>query len=133
MDPTLYGSSYGSTYGSTAMSPVVSIVYFLFMIALYVYFAYSLMVISKKTNTPHPWWSWVPILDMFQLIKAAGKSYWWILLFFVPIVNLFVAIYIWMEVARRRGFPNWWGILMIIPLVNLVIPGYLAFAEAKKK
>jgi hypothetical protein len=48
-------------------------------------------------------------------------------------VNVVLAIYIWMELAKRRGFESWLGLLMIIPLVNFVIPGYLAFAEPKKK
>lgn len=128
MDPTF-------TYpGDTAsVSPILAVVYVLVFLAIYGYFAYSLMVISKKTNTPHPWMSWIPVLNLFQLIKAAGKSYWWILLMIVPFVNIFASVYIWMEIARRRGFPNWMGLLMIIPIANLILPGYFAFAEPTKK
>jgi hypothetical protein len=54
---------------------------------------------------------------------------WWFLLFLIPLVNVVVAIMVWMAVAEARCKPNWWGILMIVPLVNLVVPGYLAWAD----
>ena len=110
---------------STAQRLISLVVY----LAMYVYIAYALMVIANKTKTPNSWMSWVPVLNVFLMLKVAGKSYWWFLLLLIPLVNIVVAIIIWMEIAKRRNKPSWLGVLMLIPLVNLVIPGYLAFSE----
>jgi hypothetical protein len=63
------------------------------------------------------------------MLNVAKKPLWWILLFFIPIVNIVMAILVWMAVAEARGKPNWWGILMIVPVANLVVPGYLAWSD----
>lgn len=63
------------------------------------------------------------------MLGVAKKPMWWFLLFLIPLVNIVIAIMVWMAVAEARGKPNWWGVLMIVPLVNLVVPGYLAWAD----
>ena len=108
---------------------VMMIVFFVIFAAIYVYFALALSTIAKKTNTPNPWWAWVPILNVLLMINIAKKPMWWIILFFVPIVSIVVAIIVMMGVAEARGKPNWWGILMIVPVVNIIVPGYLAWAD----
>ena len=108
---------------------VMLIVFFVIFAAIYVYFALAFSTIAKKTNTPNPWWAWVPILNVLLMINIAKKPMWWIILFFVPIVSIVVAIIVMMGVAEARGKPNWWGILMIVPVVNIIVPGYLAWAD----
>jgi len=112
-----------------SQSTAQSLISMVIGLAFYVYFAYSLMVIADKTKTPNSWMAWIPVLNAFLMVKAAGKSYWWILLFFIPLVNIVIAVIIWMEIAKRRNKPSWLGILMLVPLVNFIIPGYLAFSE----
>jgi hypothetical protein len=106
---------------------------FLFMavigIGIYVYFALAIVTIAKKTNTPDAWWGWVPILQILLLLNVAKKPLWWIVLLIIPLVNIVVAIIVWMAVAEARGKPNWWGILLIVPVVGIIVPGYLAWAD----
>ncbi|MBI5871190.1 MAG: signal peptidase I [Actinobacteria bacterium] len=97
--------------------------------AIYVYMAFSLMTIANKTGTENAWFAWVPILNVILMLQIADKPIWWIILFLIPIVNIVIAIMVWMAIAEARGFPSWWGILMIVPFVNFIVPGYLAFAE----
>lgn len=104
-------------------------IYWLVVIAFYAYFALCLQYMAKKTDTDNAWMAWVPIANMFLLISIAGKPVWWFLLFLIPLVDVIVAILVWMGVAERCGKPSWLGVLMIIPVVNLVIPGYLAFSK----
>jgi hypothetical protein len=108
---------------------LMMIVFFVIFAAIYVYFALAFSTIAKKTNTPNPWWAWVPILNIILMLNIAKKPVWWIVLFFVPIVSIVIAIIVFMGVAEARGKPNWWGILMIVPVVNLIVPGYLAWAD----
>lgn len=107
----------------------ISIIYFIFVIAFYVYMAICLMTIAKKTNTANGWFAWIPILNIILMLQIAQKPVWWIILMLIPIVNIIIAIIVWMAIAEARGKPNWIGILMIIPFVNLIIPGYLAFSS----
>ncbi|MHB1390195.1 MAG: DUF5684 domain-containing protein [Thermoleophilia bacterium] len=104
--------------------------FLLLSLAIYVYYAVSLMTIANKTGTPNAWMAWVPILNVYLMCLVAGKPGWWLILFLIPIVNLIVAIILWIAIAEARGFPSWWGILLIVPVVNVIVPGYLAFAES---
>ena len=102
---------------------------FIFIVILYVYLAYSLQVIADKTNTENSWFAWVPILNIYLMCKIAGKPGWWLILFFIPIVNLVIFIIVGMAIAQKRGKPGWLGIAWIIPGIGLVVQGYLAFAD----
>lgn len=108
-------------------------VFFIILIAIYVYMAVCLMRMAKKTGTANAWFAWIPLLNIWLLVQIAGKEWWWFLLMFIPIVNIVISIIIWMNVARALGKPEWLGILMIVPIANLVIPGYLAFSKNEEQ
>ena len=101
---------------------------FVFLVG-YVYMALALQTIADKTSTPNPWLAWIPIANAILMLQIAKKPLWWFLLFLVPLVNIVIAIMVWMGIAEARQKPNWWGILMIVPVANLVVPGYLAWAD----
>jgi len=98
-------------------------------IALYVYIAYTLMVIANKTNTENSWLAWIPIANLYLMCKVADKPGWWLILFLIPLVNIVVAIIVWMKIAEKMGKPSWLGILWIFPPLGLIVQGYLAFAD----
>jgi uncharacterized membrane protein len=104
-------------------------VFLLFAVAAYIYFALALQTIAKKTNTENPWLAWIPIVNIVLMLNIAKKPVWWIILCFIPLVNIVIMVIVWMAIAEARGKPNWWGILMIVPLLNLIVPGYLAWAD----
>ncbi|HTV59696.1 MAG TPA: DUF5684 domain-containing protein [Verrucomicrobiae bacterium] len=97
--------------------------------AVYIYVSLALQTIAEKTRTTNGWLAWIPIANIVLMLNIAKKPVWWILLFLLPLVNIIMAIVVWMGVAEARGKPSWWGVLMIIPLLNLVVPGYLAWAD----
>lgn len=104
-------------------------VYIVVMLAFYIYFSYSLMVIARKTSTENEWMAWIPIINIILMLNIAQKPVWWILLCLIPLVNIVILVLVWMAIAERRGKPNWWGIMMIVPIVNIIVPGYLAFSD----
>lgn len=105
------------------------LVWLLFMLAIYVYFALCLMKIATKTNTPNGWFAWIPILNIILMLQIAKRPIWWIVLMLIPLVNIVISIIVWMDIAVARGKPNWLGILMIVPIANFIVPGYLAFSD----
>jgi len=107
----------------------VIVVYLVFAVACYVYFALALQAIAKKTTTPNGWLAWIPIANLILMCQIARKPVWWFILLFIPIANIVFGILIWMAIAEARGKPNWWGIMFIVPVMNLVMPGYLAWSK----
>ena len=95
----------------------------------YIYMALALQTIAAKTGTPDGWLAWIPIANAVLMLNIAKKPLWWILLFLVPLVNIVIAVIVWMAIAEARQKPNWWGILTIVPIANLIVPGYLAWAD----
>ena len=73
--------------------------WFLAIIGLYVYVSIVLMKIAKKTNTPHAWMAWIPILKNYLLCKIAGKSIIWFILLFIPFISIVAAVVL----LRCRG------------------------------
>lgn len=102
---------------------------FLIWVAFYVFFAFTLMTIANKLGTENSWMAWIPILNIYLIVKMADKPGWWFLLLLVPLLNFFIAIYLWMLISERRGRPQFWGVLMILPIVNIVLLIMLAFTE----
>lgn len=100
-----------------------------FVLICYVFMAICLSKIAKKTQTENSWFAWVPILNIILMINIAKKPTWWIIMFFIPLVNIIFSILVWMEISKKLGKPEWLGVLMIIPLANLIVPAYLAFSR----
>lgn len=104
-----------------------SLLMLLFAGGFYVYMSYAQQVIANKIGTSNSWFAWVPVLNVYLTIKMAGKPVWWILLYFVPLVNLIVFALIWMKIAAALNKSQWIGILMLLVPINLLVLGYLAF------
>lgn len=100
-----------------------------FALGMYVYVALAIYTIAQKTNTENAWLAWIPILNILLILNIAKKPLWWLVLFLIPLVNIVIAVLVWMGVAEARNKPGWWGILMIVPVVGLIVPGYLAWSD----
>ncbi len=99
-------------------------------LGIYIFFAYCLKLIADKTNnSENSWWAWIPIVQVLLMLQIAEKPLWWIVLFFIPLVNIVIGIIVFMAVAEKRGKPSWIGILLIVPFVNFLVLPYLAFSE----
>ena len=110
-------------------------------ILLYVYFALAIQTIAQKVKTKEPaWLAWIPIVNLYLIVRIAGWPGWYLLGFFlgvIPFVGWILGIafniWAWWRVADARKFPGWMGILMLIPLVNLVTIGILAWGNPSKR
>lgn len=100
------------------------------VVLLYVYGSLCLQLIATKLGIGGLWMAWVPIANIFLIFKCAGRPYWWFLLLFIPIVNIFVTIIPWLDVTEKLGKSKWLGLLMIISPINLIFMGYLAFSNS---
>ena|ERR1700678_734261 len=97
-------------------------------LAVYVVMALPLYVMATKKGSQNAWFAFVPILNGLLFVELAGKEWWWILLMLVPCINVFVGVYLWMEVAVAMDKPSWVGLLILVPGLGILVPYYLAFA-----
>lgn len=109
-------------------------------ILFYIYFSLCLYKIAGKLDVSAAWTAWVPLVQIWTIVAAAGKPWWWLLIlvlsaiipFAGPIISGIVSIYLWVCITENLGRNKWLGLLMIVPLVNLVWPGILAFSRAQE-
>ena len=101
----------------------------IFAAAVYSVVAACLMVIARKTGTPGGLMAWIPIANIVLMCRIAGKSGWWALLVFIPLVNIVIGIAIWMGIARARGKSPAMAFLLLVPLVGFIVPLLLASGD----
>ncbi len=92
----------------------------------YVYCCTCLMIIARKTGDPSAGLAWIPIINVFTLLKAAGKSPAWFLLLLIPGVNLICMALLWCSIAERRGRAYGTGFIILVPLLGMLLPAWLA-------
>jgi uncharacterized membrane protein YhaH (DUF805 family) len=49
------------------------------------------------------WLVLIPIVNIYQLLKIAGRPGWWLILFLIPLVNLIISILVSMDLAKSFG------------------------------
>jgi len=94
----------------------------------YAFCSFALMKIADKTGVPNSWLAWIPVASLWVMCRAAGKPGWWLLLFFVPIVNVVVAFMIIFGMPAELGKTSLLGLLIFVPVIGIFLYyGILAF------
>lgn len=71
------------------------------------------------------WAAIIPIYNYIVGLKIIGRPLWWIILFFIPFVNLVVAIIVAIDFARAFGKGTGYGILLFLfPYIMFPILGF---------
>jgi hypothetical protein len=96
----------------------------------HLFFSYCSRLICIKAGIAPGFMIWLPILQIFPMLRAAGMSGWWVLGLLVPVLNLVVQILWCIKIVSARGKHVVWAILLILPLTNLVAFLYLAFSDS---
>ena len=75
------------------------------------------------------WAAIIPIYNVIVLLQIAGKPLWWIVLLFIPIVNIVIAAMVMIGVAKAFGKGTGFalGLLFLSPIF---IP-ILGFSDAQ--
>ncbi len=89
----------------------------------YFFLCYCCMLICKKAGHEPGILVWLPILQMFSLVKAAGMSAWWVFLMLVPVESVVAVVYSFPS-ANATGMPAWWLILMLVSVASVVAVVY---------
>jgi hypothetical protein len=92
-------------------------------------FCYCSMMICKKTGTEPGILVWIPVLQIFPLLRAASMPAGWFFAFVIPVLNV-IALIAWsINIAQARGKSGWVALWLLLPLTNLLAYLYLAFSS----
>ena len=96
----------------------------IFQLILIIVAIIGLWKLFTKAGKPG-WASIVPIYNTIVMIDIAGKPLWWILLLFIPFVNIVVSILIMIGMAKNFGRGTGTAIgLIFLPLIFMLILGF---------
>lgn len=104
------------------------VILLLIQLAIVALFIVTMWKVFAKAGRPG-WFSLIPIFNAYVLLKMASKPGWWLILFFVPIVNIFIAISAVLGLSRNFGKGGGFAVGMIfLPIIFYPI---LAFGDAQ--
>lgn len=84
--------------------------------------------ICSKAGQPG-WSIFIPFYNIYVMLKIAGKPGWWMLLLFIPIVNIIISILVPLCIAQNFGKGGWFGLgLLFLPVIFYPM---LAFGRAE--
>lgn len=75
------------------------------------------------------WAAIIPIYNMYVLTQVAGRPWWWLLLLFIPIVNLIILIILDIDVAKNFGKSALFG--LGLAFLGFIFYPILGFGDAR--
>jgi hypothetical protein len=93
-------------------------------IAIIIFLIASIWKVFVKAGQPG-WGAIIPIYNIYLLCKIAGRPGWWVILYIVPIVNIFVGLVVSLDVAKSFAKGTGFGIgLWILSFIFFPILGF---------
>lgn len=97
---------------------------FIIWLAIIVLIIAAMWKVFTKAGQPG-WGVLIPIYNVYLLCKVAGKPGWWLLLMFIPLVNIIIAIMVALGVAENFGKGGGFAVgLFLLPFVFYPILGF---------
>lgn len=93
-------------------------------IALVVLGIVGMWKVFEKADEPG-WASLIPLYNTYTLCRIAGRNGLWLLLFFIPLVNLIAAIIVMVDLAKHFGKSSAYAVgLIFLPFIFMVMLGF---------
>ena len=101
---------------------------YIFAIAVAVVMIAAMWKVFTKAGKPG-WASIIPIYNIIVLLSIAGKPTWWFILLLIPIVNLVIAILMYVALAEKFGKGG--GFAMGLVFLGVIFFPILGFGSAQ--
>mgnify|MGYP001118907155 FL=1 len=102
--------------------------YYIFMLLLAVFSIICLWKIFEKAGKPG-WAAIIPIYNVLVELEILGRPWWWLLLMFIPFVNIVIAIIIIFDLAKVFGKGTGFGFGLLF--LSVIFYAILAFGDAR--
>jgi uncharacterized membrane protein YoaK (UPF0700 family) len=110
--------------GDSAMAGIIGLFVLVVYLAVLIVVIAGLWKVFTKAGQPG-WMAIIPILNVFVLIRIAGKPAWWIILFLIPVVNFIIGIILNVSLAEKFGKGLGFALGMIfLPFIFIPILGF---------
>jgi hypothetical protein len=114
-------------YGSAPGMPAVGIGVWLLWCAILIFELVAMWRVFEKAGEPG-WAAIIPIFNLYILLRIAGRSGWWLLLFLIPLVNVVIGFIVMHDVAERFG--HGWGFALGLVFLGFIFFPILAFGDS---
>lgn len=98
-----------------------------FALAWCVFVIGAMWAVYAKAGQPG-WAIFIPIYNVYILLKIAERPGWWLLLYLVPVVNCVIAVIVTLDVAK--GFGKGFGFGLGLILLGFIFYPILAFGDS---
>ncbi|PKO01478.1 MAG: signal peptidase I [Chloroflexi bacterium HGW-Chloroflexi-5] len=115
-----------SDYG--ALGAGIGILGWLLYVAVIVFYIFCMWKVYVKAGKPG-WAAIIPIYNLLVQLEIVGRPWWYLLLMFVPVVNIVIGIMIIFDLAKVFGKGTGFGFGLLF-LSFIFIP-ILAFGDAQ--
>lgn len=105
------------------MNAIITILY----LAIAVLMLAAMWTLFSKAGEPG-WASIVPIYNTYVMLKIGGKPGWWLILFFIPVVNIVFSILALAGFLKAFGKSGAGPVLLALFFSFIYLP-YLAFSK----
>ncbi len=100
------------------------------VVIVYLLFCVGLKMICLNADSKPGLMIWIPVLQMFPLLRAAKMTAWWFVACLIPPFSL-VAHIVWcVKIAKACGKSAWMAVALLFPVTALFAFLYLAFSRA---
>lgn len=114
--------------GSAAGGIVMMLGVLIVSLGVYVFYAYCWKRICEKLGKDPGPMIWIPIVQFIPILNAVDWETWKIVLFLIPLVNLVMAILLFLEILKRLEKSPALIVMLFIPCVSFFFLPYLAFS-----
>lgn len=135
MEPELYQTQEALSLGASPNAGALAGVIASMSMFLFVFFALIVLLIIAQwklfTKAGEPGWkSLIPFYNLYIALKIAGMSGWWMLAFFIPVLNFIAAIIYSVNLAHVFGKSTAYGIFLLF-FFSTIGTLMLAFGDAQ--
>ncbi len=81
--------------------------------------------VFEKSGQPG-WAIIVPIYNAYIFLKIAGRPGWWLILYFIPLINIVIALIVSIDIAKAFGQSAVFGVvlLFLFCVIGLLVLGF---------
>jgi hypothetical protein len=95
----------------------------LLYLVFYIIGCIPLALVFRKADKP-AWAAFVPIYNLYVLLTIVGRPGWWLILYFIPFVNIIIAIIVYYDLAKSFGHGGGFTVgLVFLSWIFLLILG----------
>ena len=114
------GTELVASSSSGAAVGILVVVY----VAIIVFEIAALWKVFVKGSRPG-WAAIIPIYNTYVLLKVVGRPGWWLILYFIPIVNIIPWIIVSLDLAKSFGRSTAFGVgVIFLPFIFIPILGF---------